>query len=428
MKTVRPGGKSPPIIAPQRGPVELSNDLVRNFPAPERGAKTVWDGGHEKAVRGFGVRIFAPTKHHPGGARSFFLNYRVNGRERRFTIGEFPTLAVGEARARAKEKRQRVLAGEDPATAKREDRDAPTMQDLVARYITEHLRLPVMPPGTGEPRENPRLTDQRRMLAEIAERIGKDRKVKDVHSGDVKAMHRAITDSGRPVRANRILQIASKAFAIALEPRAGEDRAWRNALDGNPAKGIKKNAEEPRERFFSTNELTAIADALDAYPAQTPADCIRLIMLTGARPNEALRARWHEFDAEPGFWIRPSAHTKQRKTHRAPLAPAALELIARRRKERDDANPWVFPGAVPGQPLAALWHVWYHVRDHAGLGKDAHVYTLRHSFASIGGRWPLATDHRPVVGAHATKDNAKICTHRRRSGARGGEQDRRHYR
>jgi integrase len=244
--------------------------------------------------------------------------------------------------------------------------------------------VPVNAPGEGEAREPPRLGDQRRMLAEIGEKLGRDRKVADVHFGDIEAMHRRITESGRPVRANRILGIASKAFSLSLRPQAGEDKPWRDAAAGNPCKGVARNREEARERFFSQAELSAISDALAVYPVQTPADCIRLIMLTGCRPNEALRATWEEFDAEPGFWVKPSAHTKQRKVHKAPLSPAALELIGRRRQERDENNPWVFPGAVPGAPLAALWHVWHHVRDRAGLGKDAYVYTLRHSFAAIG--------------------------------------------
>src|SRR5262249_29368764 len=137
-------------------------------------------------------------KRHPEGSRSFFLNYRVAGVERRYTIGEFPTLSVGTARARAKELRQRILAGEDPAAAKREEREAPTVQDLTDRYITEHLHLPVSPPE-GKARERPRLSDQRRMLAKIAQSLGPGRKVAEIHYGDIQAMHRKITESNRPV-------------------------------------------------------------------------------------------------------------------------------------------------------------------------------------------------------------------------------------
>lgn len=240
------------------------------------------------------------------------------------------------------------------------------------------------------------------MLAEIGEKLGKDRKVADIHFGDIEAMRGRITESGRPVRANRILGVASKMFSLSLRPLTGEDKPWRNAEQGNPCKGVARNREEARERFFSQTELAAISDALAAYPAQTPADCVRLIMLTGCRPGEALRATWREFNAEPGFWSKPGAHTKQRKTHKVPLAPATLELIERRRQERAKAarkgekpSEWVFPGAVPGEPLAALWHVWHFVRDRAGLGKDAYVYTLRHSFASVGAGGGLSL---PIIG------------------------------
>src|SRR5262249_54896022 len=37
-----------------------------------------------------------------------------------------------------------------------------------------------------------------------------------------------------------------------------------------------------------------------------------------------------------------------------------------------------------GENLAALWHVWHFVRDRVGLGADARLYDLRHTFASVG--------------------------------------------
>jgi hypothetical protein len=47
-----------------------------------------------------------------------------------------------------------------------------------------------------------------------------------------------------------------------LSTRAGENAPWRNALQGNPCKGVAPNHEEGRERFFSQAELAAISDAL----------------------------------------------------------------------------------------------------------------------------------------------------------------------
>jgi integrase len=359
-------------------PVRLNNKFVEALP-PD---KMWWDDNPKAA--GFGVRSY------PGGGKSFFIDYRLEGRQRRFTIGPFPRWSADAARERAKELRKQIDRGHDPAGQKRERREAPTVQDLIDRYIADHLPK--------KSTEKMRVADEKKMLAEIGKHLGKHTRVADVHDGDVEAMHRKISESlgrgGKPrrVRANRILTVASKMFSLSLRSRDGENAPWRNAVLGNPCKGIERNHEEGRERFFSPAELAAISDALNEYPG-VAADCVRLVTLTGCRPAEAMRAEWSEFDNEPGFWIKPSAHTKQRRVHKLPLSPAAIELIERRRKER--VGRWVFPGDVKGEHLAALWHVWHFVRRRTGLGQDARVYDLRHTFASIGAGGGLSL---PIIG------------------------------
>jgi integrase len=132
------------------------------------------------------------------------------------------------------------------------------------------------------------------MRAEIGEQLGKHTKIADIHGGDIREMHRRISESNgrhgpRRVRANRILAIASKLFSLSLQPRAGEDRPWRNAVEGNPCRGIARNHEEERERYYGKDELARITDALAAYPGGVAADCVRLITLTGCRPGEAMQ-------------------------------------------------------------------------------------------------------------------------------------------
>jgi integrase len=356
-------------------PQRLDTDLVRKAKVPETGAVTCWD--NDPKVPGFGLRVYA------GGAKSFFLNYRFEGRERRHTIGTFPRWSVMAAREEARELRKKIDRGIDPAGQKRERREAATIQDLIDRYIEELL------PRRSSP--EPRVEDEKRMLEEIGQKLGKHTKVADVHGGDVRDLHRKITESGRPVRANRILAVCSKMFSMSLVPMPGENTPWRNAAQGNPCKGIERNHEEGRERFFSQGELTKISDALAKYPG-VAADCVRLIMLTGCRPTEAMNAEWTEFDTEPRYWIKPSAHTKQRKVHRLPLSPPAIELIDRLRKKHK--GKWVFPGDIAGEPLKALWHVWEFVRKEANL-KDARVYDLRHTFASVGAGGGLSL---PIIG------------------------------
>ena len=360
----------------------LTETFIKALAPPKHGSRLIWD----TELTGFALRVFAPSKTCPTGVRTFLLTYRVNGTERRYRIGSWPDWSVVAARAEAKEIRQRVDRGEDPARERRERREAPTMVDLAERYEREHL---------------PRKSEQSRhddgvMLGHILKHVGADRRVAEVHFGDIVALHRSLTDSGRPVLANRVVSCASRLFSLSLKPMAGEDRPWRDQALGNPCKGIERNPEQAKERFLSPAEIAAVVEGLDAYGRTPAADCLRLIMLTGCRPGEAMLATWEQFDAQPGFWIKPSSHTKQRREHRLPLSAPARQLVADVRSLRGEINPneFVFPGQIPGQPLQQLRSCWDAVCKHAGLS-GVRIYDLRHTFAATGAGGGLSL---PLIG------------------------------
>jgi integrase len=363
-------------------PEKLTETLLKGLHPPDRGERFIYD----TELTGFAIKIFAPTKRNPRGARTFVLAYRHDGAERRYRIGSWPEWSVAAARDEAKEVRQRVDRGEDPGSGRREHRDAPTMVDLVERYRHEHL------PRKAKHSQN----DDGAMLRHILRHVGGDRKVADVHHGDIVALHRVLTDAGRPVLANRTLACASMLFSLALKPMAGEAKPWRDQTQGNPCRGIAKNPEVAKERFLSPAEIAAVVAALDAYGRTPAADCLRLVMLTGCRPGEARLATWSQFDAQPGFWIKPSSHTKQRKEHKLPLSAPARQLIADVRARRGEvgAGAYVFPGQKNGLPLQQLRSCWGAVCKHAGL-TDVRIYDLRHTYAATGAGGGLSL---PLIG------------------------------
>jgi hypothetical protein len=82
----------------------LTDAFVRKALPPARGQTLLWDG----EVKGFGLRVT------PGGAKSFVVDYRAQGRQRRFTIGSYPNWSVQASRQAAKEIKREVDAGRDP--------------------------------------------------------------------------------------------------------------------------------------------------------------------------------------------------------------------------------------------------------------------------------------------------------------------------
>jgi integrase len=343
-------------------------------------------------ITGFGIRWLKPTDRHPTGSRSFFVNYWIDGREKRFTIGVHPEWSVEAARAEAKELRRRIDRGEDPTKERKDRREAPTVRDLADRYKTEHL---------ANKAKSSQINDWAMIKNDILPAIG-DRKVAEIHDGDIEAIRKAITARGAAVRANRVLAVASKMFSLALKRKEGEDAPWRDQAQGNPCKGVARNQEEGHERFFSPAELAALSDALAAYGQTPAADCIRFVMLTGCRPGEAMLATWDQFDAEPGFWVKPSAHTKQRKVHRVPLAAAAIELLEQIKAQREKTprraqSNFVFPGQSHGEPLKQLRTAWEYVTEKASLAlwrdaKDEKVVALVADLERSLGRPPMVKE------------------------------------
>ena len=117
----------------------LTDAVVKRLKPPVRGNRVTYDD----PVKGFGARVTA------AGARAFVLNYVTKaGRERRYTIGQFPDWQTTAARSRARELRRLIDDGGDPLADIEAERSAPTVNELCDRFEQEHL--PRKRPGTAE--------------------------------------------------------------------------------------------------------------------------------------------------------------------------------------------------------------------------------------------------------------------------------------
>ena len=360
----------------------LTETLIKALKPPTRGERFIWDS----ELTGFAIKMFAPTRAHPEGARTFVLSYWLNGTERRYRIGAWPDWSVMAARAEAKEIRQRIDRGEDP----------PASGASGARRRPCSTWPSATSPSTCRAKSEQSQHDDGVMLGHILRHIGADRRVADVHHGDIVALHRAITDSGHPVLANRTVSCASRMFSLALKPMAGEDKPWRDHAQGNPCKGIERNPEagqgalpEPgRDRGGGRGARRLRPHGGGRLHSPDPADWLPP-WRGDARHLGAVRCPARLLD-------QAVIHTKQRKEHRLPLSAPALQLIADIRTRRGDINPddYVFPGQRPGQPLRQLRTCWDAVCKHAGL-TDVRIYDLRHTFAATGAGGGLSL---PLIG------------------------------
>lgn len=333
--------------------MKLSKSVIEKLSTDDR-ENVFWD----EALHGFGVRV------KPNGTKSYIVQYRnrMTGRSRRQTIGQAgPLLSFSNARKEAMRLLSEAAQGGDPVESKRTARKAENVADLADQYLTHHAKP--------KKREKSVANDVSMLNGIIIPKLGKQ-KVAEVGHRDIQALHNTLRET--PYRANRTLALLSKMFALSV--RWG----WRH---DNPAKGVERFPEEKRHRWLSDAELARLIAALDEHPNQSAANAIRLQLLTGARIGEALTAKWVDFDLNRGVWIKPSHHTKQKRTEHLPLSGAAISLLGAMRDEAETDNPYVFPGKVPGQPIKDLKRFWKAITSAAEI-TNYRIHDNRHTHAS----------------------------------------------
>jgi hypothetical protein len=138
----------------------------------------IWDDD----LSGFGVRIFA------SGKRSYLIQYRAQGRSRRFTIGPHGVWTPELARRQARAQLGRVARGDNPAEERQLDHQAIMMKELCLNYLADLNAGLILGKG-GRPKKPSTIgTDEGRIKRHIIPLLGR-RRVKDVTRGRRQQRH-----------------------------------------------------------------------------------------------------------------------------------------------------------------------------------------------------------------------------------------------
>jgi integrase len=320
-----------------------------------RPGTSVWD----VEVPGFGVRVT------PAGARSFIFQFRSRAQQQgRITIGRYPVMTVEDARKVARQHRIEVESGGNPSLARKELRTAPTMNDLAALYCGDYAQSRALKSRT--------VKDARRLLDRYALPALGSRKVRDVTSLDIrKVQAECLSGSGR-YESNRLRAVLSRMFTLAIQS------GWKT---DNPCHAVEKLQEDQRWDHLSPAQVADLMSACDRYDDQNAANAVRLLLFTGARLNEVLKAEWNQFDLASGIWTKPSSHTKTKVRQRLTLATKVTELL-RDMRQLDPLGTFLFPGRDPSKPRADLNRPWNAIKKDAGLERFRR-HDLRRTTASF---------------------------------------------
>lgn len=315
--------------------------------------KTVY---RDKSITGFALEV-----RQSGGATYYFIYQDPYGKLQTTKIARYGDITFDQAKKIAKRRLSEVTLGGDPAAKKKEKKSIPTYASLAAQHVEYAKTYQRCPSNT-----------ESVLRCHVLPRWGKQR-LNEITTQDIaKWFAEKIAQGLAPATIEKIRVVFSRSFELG--------RQWNiSGADQNPVRNVpRRRFKNARTKYLSTDDARRLLKAAGESANPQLQNIIGLLLLTGARKTELLRAQWQHIDLERKSWHIPT--TKTGVPRYVPLSQAALDII--NELPRWDGCPWLLPNPLTRKPYADLKRPWDTARDAAGLA-DFHLHDLRHSAASF---------------------------------------------
>jgi integrase len=322
---------------------------------PGNSEALLWD----TTLKGFG---FLARRDASGAIRkSFVIQYRFAGQQRKLKLGDANKLNVEQARKKAEKLFAQILLGVDPQAAKDAER-IEAAKLTFGQAVEQYLQM-----KAGELRPSS-LKSLTLYLTGPAYFPSLHRKPLDsITRGDVaRHLDEINTESGSP-SASRARAHLSSFFMWCL--RRGHCRE-NIVLQTEEPKGS-----EERTRALSADELRAVWNACDDSDYGR---IVRLLILTGCRREEIGGLRWSEIDLNAGTITLPAERCKNGRPHVLSLPGMALDII--RAVPQTAGRDHLFGGH--GQGFVAWSHSKKQLLAATGEMKEWRLHDLRHTVST----------------------------------------------
>jgi integrase len=321
--------------------------------------------GSRSAIYWDGIQPNFAVKISPKGRKSFIVvRRRVGATQPTWTtLGQYPTLSLGDARNAARLVLAQLAEGTDPREARAQKRRATeeeerrrkarTFAAVAELYIKRHvatLRSGVEVEAIIRREFVPVWGD--RQLADITKRDVIEYLEGVVDRGGAKVAPGTRRAYGGDHAARKRLVLLRGLFSFCVD---------RDLIPASPCDSIKSakllGAAEPRDRVLEDHELRAVWQAAEAegYPYGR---LVQMLALTGARRDELGEARWGEVDLDRALLTVGADRMKAKAAHVVPLTPCAVEILDS--LPRFAAGDCIFAGQSAAKPFRGF--SWAKVR------------------------------------------------------------------
>lgn len=261
----------------------------------------------------------------PHGTKTFRLKAKIDGNDRRITIGSYPEMSLAEAREKASGLKKQIKMGIDPTK--------PIIQSsvtfsVVANKFVEWKSVVLLRSGTTIRKYNECLKN------DLLPTLG-HMDIKTIHVSEiVPVLERIEKRSNSLARKNQEL--------ISMIIKYSIQRGYRPPYTQPDLSGIVTRAKSKPKLI--PDDLRATFARIDQYPEAVMRIAMKLQFLCFLRSSETMGAQWHEIDFKKKEWHVDKGRMKMRRPHVVPLAKQTIELLQELKKISGD-SPFLFPSS-----------------------------------------------------------------------------------
>lgn len=255
----------------------------------------------------------------PAGSKLWNVKYRLDGKERKLSLGAYPAISLAQAR-QAKEKARTLIAqGIDPADAKQQ---AKRERREIKERTFERISQAFLDKQRKEGKSYATLSKTEYHLKLANADFGR-KPISEITAPMILQCLRKVEAKGNYETAHRLRARIGSVFRYAVASGIAETDptyALRDALI-RPTRVHRAAITDPQA-------LGRLLNAIDAFDGQpTTRIALQLLALLAQRPGEIRAAEWREFELDERVWMIPASKMKMRRDHYVPLPQQAITLL-----------------------------------------------------------------------------------------------------
>jgi len=265
----------------------------------------------------------------PSGKKVWRFKYRLNNKEKTYTIGEYPTISLKEARNAILELREMVINGIDPVQKRQEQQYKETLNNkkLFSNIANEFFELKAQ-----ELSEAHLIRQKRRVENYILPKIG-NKNIDNVTKSDIIEIIKDVKNVKTPSTKNtdkietakRIYILIKQIYQFALH-NDYTDKNIPNMIDINSL--LPKQVEKHLKAITDEKEVKKMYKLLDDYPGFIITKyALKFLALTALRPGNIQNLQWKWIDLENRIINFPASSMKTKRDYRLPLTDTLYNIL-----------------------------------------------------------------------------------------------------